>query len=331
MKRIRNLVVAGCSVFLLCQCATQDAVQSLSYQLRAVNQKVEDIKSTTVSTIQKRQAGSLSRIDAMQNDVLQLRGSLEENAHQEALFREQSKENMAALQARIEKYRADNQQRLKLIEERLDRLTFKVGRLGQARLREAEKRARAAARRAEEARQRTVMAATAASGVVNIVPAGRKVKVEKRRKAAAAAVSPTAKSSPRKNGAAATSPPVPGIDLFSRAMNQYKAKRYADAYKTFEQVLAGNPKGDKAAETLFFMGECLFAQGEYDLAILDYQKVISNHAKNRLTPMALLKQGISFEKLTDRETAKIIYKKLRAEYPKSPEAVTAKRHLDSIQ
>ncbi|HDL98717.1 MAG TPA: hypothetical protein ENH16_03925, partial [Desulfobacteraceae bacterium] len=192
-------------------------MQNLSYQLRAVNQKVEDIKSTTVSTIQKRQAGSLSRIDAIQNDVLQLRGSLEENAHQETLFREQSKENLAALQSTVEKYQAKNQQRFKLIEERLDRLAFKVGRLSQARIRAAEERAQAAARRAEEARQRTVMAATAAGGVVNIVPAGRKVKVAGRRKAAPAGVAPTAKGSPRQNRAAATAPPVRGMDLFSRA------------------------------------------------------------------------------------------------------------------
>ncbi len=331
MKRIRNLVVAGCSVFLLCQCATQDAVQNLSYQLRAVNQKVEDIKSTTVSTIQKRQAGSISRIDAIQNKVLQLRGSLEENAHQETLFREQSKENLAALQSTIEQYRAENKQHSKLIEDRLDRLTFKVSKLSQARIREAEERAQAAARRAAEARQRTVMAATAASGVINIVPAERKIKVEGRRKAEPAAVSPTEKSSPRQNGAAATSPPARGIDLFSRAMKQYQAKQYAAAYNTFEQVLAGKPKGDKAAETLFFMGKCLFARGEYDLAILDYQKVISNHAKNRRTPAALLQQGISFEKLTDRETAKIIYKKVLAEYPKSPEAATARQHLNNMQ
>ncbi len=330
MKLIRNLIVAGCSVFLLCQCATQDEVQNLSYQIRAVNQKVEDIKSTTVSAIQKRQAGSLSRIDEMQNDVAQLRGSLEENAHQEILFREQFKENMAALQSTAEKYRAKNERRLKRVEERLDRLAVEVGKLDQARLREAERRAQAAARRAEEARQRTVMAATAASGVVNIVPEERKIKVEGRRKAAPA-VTPTAKNSPRKHGESVASSPARGVDLFSRAMKQYKDKKYADAYKTFEQVLAGNPKGDKAAQTLFFMGECLFAQGEYDLAILDYQKVISNHAKSPLTPTALLKQGISFEKLTDRETAKIIYKKLLAEYPKSPEAATAKRHLNSMQ
>ena len=89
-------------------------------------------------------------------------------------------------------------------------------------------------------------------------------------------------------------------------------------------ALAQNPKGNESAETLFFMGESLYAQGEYDLAIMDYQKVISNHADHKRTPTALLKQGISFEKLTDLETAKIIYKKLLAEYPDSAEAAYGK-------
>ena len=111
----------------------------------------------------------------------------------------------------------------------------------------------------------------------------------------------------------------------------YKAQQYNDAYKAFEQVLTQNPRGDEAAETLFYMGESLFARGDYDLAILDYQKVISNHADHPRTPTALLKQGMSFEKLTDHETAKIIYKKLIAEYPQSAEASTAEQQLAALQ
>ena len=44
------------------------------------------------------------------------------------------------------------------------------------------------------------------------------------------------------------------------------------------------PRGIEAAETLFYMGESLYARGEYDLAILDYQKVISNHAEPSADP-----------------------------------------------
>jgi TolA-binding protein len=78
------------------------------------------------------------------------------------------------------------------------------------------------------------------------------------------------------------------------------------------------------------MGESLYNQGEYDLAILDYQKVISNHNKDALTPSALLKQGMAFEKLTDNETAKIIYKKLLNDHPASSEASQAKDRLKKL-
>jgi TolA-binding protein len=78
------------------------------------------------------------------------------------------------------------------------------------------------------------------------------------------------------------------------------------------------------------MGETLYSQGEYDLAILDYQKVISNHGKDALTPGALLKQGMSFEKLTDHETAKIIYKKLINDHGGSAEAAQAKERLGKL-
>ena len=45
MKMIKNLAIAGCSLLLLTQCASQDEVQNLQAQLRAVNKKVEDVKS----------------------------------------------------------------------------------------------------------------------------------------------------------------------------------------------------------------------------------------------------------------------------------------------
>jgi TolA-binding protein len=66
------------------------------------------------------------------------------------------------------------------------------------------------------------------------------------------------------------------------------------------------------------------------LAILDYQKVISNHSKDTLTSSALLKQGMAFEKLTDHETAKIIYKKLINDHPGSSEATQAKDRLNKL-
>ena len=78
------------------------------------------------------------------------------------------------------------------------------------------------------------------------------------------------------------------------------------------------------------MGECLFNQGEYDLAILDYQKVISNYGDDPHSSAALLRQGMAFEKLTDKETAKVVYSKLTSDYPHSREAKVARERLENL-
>ena len=332
MKRVINLAVAGCTVLLLSQCATKDEMRELNYQIRSVNQKVDDVRTSTVDQMQKRQASSVSNIDQMREEIVQLQAKLEENAHQEILFREQAKEGSVDMQGMVERLLVENDKRVKVLEDRVNQLERNLNKMSDTRIREAEERARAAARRAEDARRRTVVAAAASGDFVKVLPEKRKVRVDGSKKIEAAT------SSPANQETVAVKPSISvpvesgvGGSLFDKSMTLYKSKRYIEAYKSFEQVLSQNPKGDEAAETLFFMGESLFARGEYDLAILDYQKVISNHTQHRRTPTALLKQGISFEKLTDLETAKIIYKKLISEYPDSAEADSAQQQLEALQ
>ena len=329
MKRIRNLAAALCTVVFLSHCATQDEVNNLNYQVRVINQKLEDVKSTTVNQMQKRQASSVNQIDELHNAMLRLQGVIDENAHQESRFREQSKENLAGLQTAMENNQAENDRRLKFVEEKINHLAVQLDKLRQARLQDAEQRAREAAWRAEAARKHTVIAAASVKGFVKIEPAGRKTRVDAARKGQIRAVVRSPAETSTSNTPASRS--NSGGDRFSQALKQYKAQHYADAYKTFERVLSENPRGEKAVETLFLMGESLFAQGEYDLAILDYQKVISNYPHSVRAPAALLKQGVSFDKLTDHETAKIIYKKLLAEYPNSKESAVASRNLKQLK
>lgn len=346
MKIVRNLTVAGCSLLLLTQCATQDEVRELNYQLRAVNQKVDDVKNTTVNQVQKRQASSVNKIDQVESETLRLQSMIEESAHQTSLYKEQAKEDIANLQAAIEAMQTEQQTKMAETEMKITALEQQVAFLRstfekeqQQRVQEAQQRAREAARRAEEAKRQTVVAAAAGSGMpsVQVRPVKKKVKVGNAtvvdggsapQPASTSSVSPAPQSSPAEVETIAV--PDATAEPFSQAMQQYRAKKYQDAYRGFEQVLSENPQGTRAAETLFYMGESLFFQGEYDLAILDYQKVISNHARSALTPQALLKQGMSFEKLTDHETAKIIYKKLINDYASSPEAGQAKSRLANL-
>lgn len=332
MKWVTNLAVAGCTILLLSQCATKNEVRDLGYQIRTVNQKVDDVRNSTVEQMQKRQASSVSRLDQLQEQINQLQARLDEKAHQEILFREQSKESEIASQAMLENMRSDYENRLQMLDAKILQLEQNLVKMNDSRIREAQERARVAAQRAEEARRRIVVAAEASGDIVRLLPEGRKVRLDGSKKIEAASSLPVSSySSVEQPSLSVSQGSGLGGDLYKQALNQYKAKKYGEAYKNFELALAQNPQGDQAAETLFFMGESLYAQGEYDLAILDYQKVISNHADHQRTPTALLKQGMSFEKLTDLETAKIIYKKLIAEYPDSSEAEAAQQQLSLLQ
>lgn len=365
MKTIGNLVVASCSVLLLTQCASQDEIRDLQYQLRTVNQKVEDVKTNAVNPMQKRQASSVSKIDQVEDETLRIKSTIEETSSQSNQFREQTKENIANLQKSVEAIRNNNDakfseinQKIAVLDEKLTQVSDHFGKVQQARISEAEKRAQEAAKKAEEAKQRAAAASSAATAPSNATAAsstagGVKVVNPNSKKTKVTGAPPVAETTqaPKKTVEQSAAPSKPNVqqpvvatvqkstdsgsaplssDPFSQGMNQYKGKNYKEAYKSFEQNLSSNPKGSQAAKTLFYMGECLFNQGEYDLAILDYQKVISNHGSDSLAPNALLKQGMSFEKLTDHETAKIIYKKLISDHGGSGEAAQAKERLGKL-
>lgn len=119
--------------------------------------------------------------------------------------------------------------------------------------------------------------------------------------------------------------------LYDDGLDAFNAKKYQEAYTAFNNYLEKHPKGNLAPNARFWLGECLYGQQDYELAILEYQKVFSDFPKNGKTPAALLKQGLSFEKLKDRETARLVYLKLQAEYKESEEAVAAAKRLEALK
>jgi len=367
MKKIRNIALAGCSLMLLTQCATQEELRSLQFQLRAMNQKLENVKSTTVNQMQQRQASSVTKLDQVENETMRIRSNLQENQGQTERFRSEVTQNITGLQAAVEGNRQEttNQlaqldQRIRVLEQKLDVAVDNFTSIQQQRVDEAKRRAREAEQRALElqrrAKEKSRTAPTASiqssgnglpSGkLVRQAPRGKKAHLaapppaeEKTVTTASSTVQKTTTESPKQSATptkveSAASPeksaPVAKTDPFSKGMDAFASKDYKSAYKQFEQSLAADPNGAQAGKTLFYMGESLFNQGEYDLAILDYQKVISNHARDAHTPGALLKQGLAFEQLTDNETAKIIYKKLISDHAGSKEAVEAKERLEKL-
>ena len=120
------------------------------------------------------------------------------------------------------------------------------------------------------------------------------------------------------------------IDLYQEALDLFKAKKFKQAKKALKKYIDTNPNGDMLDNAHFWIGECEYNLKRYEEAILEYQVVISKFPKSNKIPDALLKQGLSFAKLGDIESAKIVLSKLVKKYPSSPQAKVGRKQLSRL-
>ena len=79
------------------------------------------------------------------------------------------------------------------------------------------------------------------------------------------------------------------------------------------------------------MGECYYAQKDYEKAILAYEKVLTHYPKGDKVPSALLKEGLAFLEIGDKINGVFLLEKVLKEYPATLQAEIAKRKLDLIK
>ncbi len=357
MKGLRNILTAACSLLLLANCASHDEIRRLNHQLRTVNQKVKTVESRTEERLQeitskaeekalKGKASSSYQIESMAEEARELRAINEEQEERFSRYKAETEGKIASLYAAIEQIQSENthlgrynEELVKSLELRIEQLTETLELTSQEqvqaasqRVQEAEERARQAAERAAAARRQAEQALSAANTLQSNESSNRQEEVvlqpETRKVRRGEAVRqveevPVQYEQERRPAGA-------DMALFEQGMQRFKEREYKAAYKIFDQVLASQVDEEQSAKTLYLMGECLFNQGEYDLAILDYQKVISNYSKDTHSAAALLRQGMSFEKLRDNETAKLIYTKLTLDHPNSREAKVARERINAL-
>jgi len=127
------------------------------------------------------------------------------------------------------------------------------------------------------------------------------------------------------------------------AGKQDKAAQYASAYQTFkngnylkareafQSFLAAYPAGEYSDNAQFWIGECYFLEKKYEKAILEYEKVTKKFPSSNKVPYALLKQGISFQNLGDKVSAKLLLQQVIKDYPNTSQARIARSKLQEIK
>ncbi len=104
-------------------------------------------------------------------------------------------------------------------------------------------------------------------------------------------------------------------------------KEFTAGREILESFVQKYPDNDLYVNGLYWIGEALYGEKKYEMSILQFQDVISKYGSHPKAPAAMLKQGLAFNAMGDRENGRTTMQKLIEEYPASSQAASAKKYL----
>jgi tol-pal system protein YbgF len=111
----------------------------------------------------------------------------------------------------------------------------------------------------------------------------------------------------------------------------FKDGQNAKAREEFQKFLKQYPKTPYSGSAQFWIAETWYVDDKYEKAIVEYEKVIKGFPTNDKVPHALLKQGMSFQKLGDDGSARIVYQQILKKYPQTQQAKVARVRLSELK
>ncbi len=119
--------------------------------------------------------------------------------------------------------------------------------------------------------------------------------------------------------------------LYGAAYELFKEAKYEKSREAFENFLKQYPNTEFSDNAQFWVGECYYFEKKYEKAIVEYEKVTKNFPEGNKVPYALLKQGLSFLKLGDKASGKLLLQQVTKDYPNTSQARIARAKLLEIQ
>jgi tol-pal system protein YbgF len=125
-------------------------------------------------------------------------------------------------------------------------------------------------------------------------------------------------------------PPPAGPDpnqLYDQAAQDLTQGRYPLALQGFRDFARQFPASDLADNALYGVGECFFAQSQFDSSATAYAEVAEKFPEGDKVPAALYKRSLSLEKLGRAPEARKTLEDLVTKFPLSGEAQLARERL----
>jgi tol-pal system protein YbgF len=118
--------------------------------------------------------------------------------------------------------------------------------------------------------------------------------------------------------------------IFNKGYTDLSEGNYSGSREQFKLFLSKYPDSSKANDAAYWIAESYYRQGEFEEAILEYQKFIDTYPKDDRVPLSYLKQGLSLVEIGREEEAKLFFQTLIDKYPQSEEAKTAKEKIREL-
>lgn len=114
---------------------------------------------------------------------------------------------------------------------------------------------------------------------------------------------------------------------YVKAFGLYSANNFNAAIEAFEAFLTNHPQSEYAANAIYWIGECHYAQSDLDKARAAFQKVVDAYPKSGKAPDALLKLGYVLFAENEKDKAMALFEGLIKTYPGSLAAAKARERL----
>lgn len=133
-------------------------------------------------------------------------------------------------------------------------------------------------------------------------------------------------------GGATQAPDVVFADessVYAEAFAAMKAGRYEEAARGFETYLAKYPRGPRADNATYWLGEAQYMQQQYEVALKSFQAV-SKFPESRRLAEAMLKVGYCQYELKAFKNARTTFQKVVSTYPESDAAAQARMRIEKL-
>ncbi len=124
-------------------------------------------------------------------------------------------------------------------------------------------------------------------------------------------------------------PPSSPKEELDAGVAALRGGQFDSAEETFRNFLQKHPKDRLAADATFYLGESYYKRSRSREAAEQYLKVSTDFEKSSRAPEALLKLGLSLEKLGAREQACAAYGEVARKYPSAIASIRASAERES--